>query len=45
MPDSNRQIVLLSRPKGPVSRDQFELRTSKLRPLADGEMLVRTLYL
>ena len=45
MPDSNRQIILVSRPKGPVGKEHFDLRTSKLHPLADGEMLVRTVYI
>jgi NADPH-dependent curcumin reductase CurA len=45
MPDSNRQIILVSRPKGPVGKEHFDLRTSKIHPLADGEMLVRTVYI
>jgi NADPH-dependent curcumin reductase CurA len=45
MPDSNRQIVLLRRPKGPVTREDFALRSSKLAPLAEGEVLLKNLYL
>jgi hypothetical protein len=45
MVESNRQITLKARPKGPVSREHFESKTTPLRSLADGEALVRTLYL
>jgi NADPH-dependent curcumin reductase CurA len=41
----NRQIILKSRPNGPVSREQFEVRTAKVPELADGQILVKTLYL
>jgi NADPH-dependent curcumin reductase CurA len=45
MPASNRQIVLKARPKGPVTREHFELKTAPVRALEPGEMLVRALYL
>lgn len=45
MPASNRQIVLKARPKGPVTREHFELKAAPVRALEPGEMLVRALYL
>jgi NADPH-dependent curcumin reductase CurA len=45
MPASNRQIILKTRPKGPVTREHFETKTAALRALEPGEILVRTLYL
>lgn len=41
----NHQIVLKSRPKGPVGREHFETKTTAVPALRDGEFLVRTLYL
>ena len=45
MSTSNRQIVLKARPKGPVTRENFETKTTPVPTLRDGEFLVRTLYL
>jgi NADPH-dependent curcumin reductase CurA len=45
MSTSNRQIVLKARPKGRVTRENFETKTSPVATLRDGEFLVRTLYL
>jgi NADPH-dependent curcumin reductase CurA len=45
MTKQNRQIVLKARPKGPVGREHFELRTVAVPSLRDGEFLVRTQYL
>jgi len=42
---SNPQIVLAKRPSGPVGPDLFESRTTETPALADGEALVKTLYL
>jgi NADPH-dependent curcumin reductase CurA len=41
----NRQIVLKSRPKGPVTREHFETKAAPVGPLEDGQILVRNLYL
>ena len=45
MASSNRQIVLKARPKGPVTREHFELKTAPVRALEPGEVLVKVLYL
>ncbi|PXW27446.1 NADP-dependent oxidoreductase [Paraburkholderia caballeronis] len=45
MPQLNRQILLVSRPKGPASVDNFRLVETPLAPLADGEVRVRNHYL
>jgi NADPH-dependent curcumin reductase CurA len=45
MPESNRQLRLKSRPKGPVSPDNFELATQPIHELADGQALARVRYL
>lgn len=45
MNGENRQIILKRRPNGPVSRELFELRTAPLPELADGQVVVKTLYL
>src|SRR4051794_10539249 len=45
MPHTNRQLLLRARPKGPVSNDHFEAKTSETPVLQDGEALVKTLYL
>jgi len=42
---SNRRIVLASRPSGAVRPDNFRLETVDLPPLADGQLLVRNLWL
>lgn len=41
----NRQWVLAKRPYGMVSRDNFEYRETSIPAPADGEVLVRNLYL
>lgn len=42
---SNRQWVLVRRPQGAVAPEDFEYRVTPVPALADGECLVRTLYL
>ncbi|WP_139492348.1 NADP-dependent oxidoreductase [Brevibacillus dissolubilis] len=42
---TNREILLVSRPKGMPTHDNFKMIETPLREIADGEMLVRTLYL
>jgi NADPH-dependent curcumin reductase CurA len=42
---NNRQIVLTSRPVGVPQPAHFELRTSTVPPLQDGEFLVENVYL
>ncbi len=44
-PRTNRRIVLASRPKGNVSTGNFRLEEVPVAPLANGEFLVRNLYL
>jgi NADPH-dependent curcumin reductase CurA len=41
----NRRFVLASRPEGMLRESDFRLIEAPLAPLADGEMLVRALYL
>ena len=41
----NRQLILTSRPEGRVAPSHFEIREQPLRPVQDGEVLTRTLYL
>ena len=41
----NRQWVVAARPDGPPRAGDFECREERLRDLADGEMLLQTLYL
>ncbi|MEC9357030.1 MAG: NADP-dependent oxidoreductase [Pseudomonadota bacterium] len=41
----NRQIVLVSRPRGIPQPEHFELRSSTVPPLQDGEFLVENIYL
>jgi NADPH-dependent curcumin reductase CurA len=41
----NRQLILTSRPEGRVAPSHFEIREPPLRPVQDGEVLTRTLYL
>src|SRR4051794_10570093 len=43
--EKNRQIVLVSRPKGMPTMDQFRFVDSALPVAADGQALVRTLYI
>jgi NADPH-dependent curcumin reductase CurA len=45
MPETNRQIRLRSRPKGAVTRDNFDTGATALPELKDGQALVRSLYL
>jgi len=42
---NNRQIILTSRPIGVPQPSHFELRTSPVPPLKDGEFLVENVYL
>lgn len=44
-PATNRRWVLRSRPRGMPRREDFELREEPLPPVADGQFLVRNLYL
>ena len=43
MTAANRQWVLSSRPRGPVTRENFEWREEPVPAIADGEFLVRNL--
>ena len=45
MTDRNRQILLRSRPKGAVTRDNFEFNEATVPELRDGQILVKNLYL
>ena len=45
MSNTNRQIVLASRPKGEVTPDNFRLVETALAPLADGQVRVRNHFL
>jgi NADPH-dependent curcumin reductase CurA len=45
MPEINRRILLVSRPQGAASVDNFRLVEAPLAPLADGEFRVRNHYL
>lgn len=42
---TNRQLLLKTRPEGLVSLDHFDLRETPTAELADGQALVRVLYL
>jgi NADPH-dependent curcumin reductase CurA len=42
---SNRQMHLISRPKGMPSPDDFKLHVAQIPQLKDGEVLVQSLYL
>jgi NADPH-dependent curcumin reductase len=44
-PNTNRQILLKSRPEGPPSLDNFELVEKPIPAPGEGEALMRTLYL
>jgi len=43
--DRNQQVVLISRPEGIPQAENFELRDADMRDPADGEFVVRNLYL
>ena len=45
MPETNRQIVLVSRPQGAPTTDNFALREAPLAPLGDGQVRVRGQFL
>ena len=45
MPHKNRQIHLVSRPKGSATLKNFKLHVSTIPELNEGEVLVRSLYL
>jgi len=48
MPQSkfeNRQMTLASRPVGAPGKDNFEMKLGAIPEIADGEMLLRTVYL
>lgn len=45
MSTTNRQWILKSRPKGLPTREHFELREQPLPAVAEGQILVRNLYL
>lgn len=45
MSQHNRQILLVSRPQGAASADNFKLVETPLAPLADGQVRVRNHYL
>jgi NADPH-dependent curcumin reductase len=45
MTEVNRQILLVSRPQGAASADNFRLVETPLKPLAEGEVRVRNHYL
>jgi NADPH-dependent curcumin reductase CurA len=45
MSDTNRQVILERRPKGPISPSCFGTKVSPVPSIADGQLLVRTLYL
>ena len=45
MPHKNRQIHLVSRPKGSATLENFKLHVSTIPELNEGEVLVRSLYL
>ena len=42
---TNRQILLVSRPTGEPTRDNFTLIESPIQPLADGQVLIKHSYL
>src|SRR2546429_7856858 len=45
MSEKNRKWVLVSRPKGLPSRENFELREEPLPRIGENQFLVRNLYL
>ncbi|WP_175048038.1 NADP-dependent oxidoreductase [Duganella vulcania] len=45
IPKTFHRIVMASRPRGPVAAENFRMETVDMRPLDDGEVLVRNHYL
>jgi NADPH-dependent curcumin reductase CurA len=45
VPDTNRQWLLARRPRGPIQAEDFRLAESPVPEPAEGEILVRNLYL
>lgn len=45
MTQTNRRIVLVSRPQGPISHENFRLEETPLAALAEGQFRVRNRYL
>lgn len=45
MSDTNRRVLLKSRPEGPVTPDNFDFDEQSVQDPADGEILVRNLYM
>ncbi len=45
MPEANRQVILVSRPSGAPTTDNFALREAPLLPLGDGQVRVRGHFL
>ncbi len=45
MSETNRRVLLRSRPEGPVTLDHFELDEQGVPEPAEGEILIRNLYL
>lgn len=45
MPETNRQILLASRPEGAASAENFRMITAPLAPLKEGEVRVRNEFL
>jgi NADPH-dependent curcumin reductase CurA len=44
-PATNRQILLVDRPQGPLAHEHFRAATAPMPALADGEVLCRTILL
>lgn len=44
MADRNRQILLRSRPKGAVTRDDFEIKDAPVPDIGEGQILIKNLY-
>lgn len=42
---ANRQMILANRPSGAPGKDNFELKTSDIPAIKDGQLLLRTVYL
>ncbi|WP_187695414.1 NADP-dependent oxidoreductase [Oceanobacillus piezotolerans] len=45
MSDLNREFLLVNRPSGMPTDENFQLRTSPIPGISDGEVLVQTIYL
>jgi NADPH-dependent curcumin reductase len=45
LPPMNRRIVLAARPNGEPQDTDFQLEPAPVPPLADGQVLLRILYL